>query len=281
MPDKKVVDEVKAAPASTDPKSLQNGLGLEKLFVQKPSTTVVKAPVKADAVKVTEDEKKPDPAPKKVAVKTETPKEEKPADLDSLSKQLKDTRDYATQVNQKNKDLERSHAALLAEMAVIKQKLDGTYVDPPQPSNADQKFMGRVEADDAIMKEQYGVDVIQQLIWDADSPYMKLEVIDPAIRERVNRATRPVYEAYKVVEEHQFFEKYGRDPEKIKQALIAEAEEKAVNELKGEMRGKTGDSIQTLSKVNGVPRDAEPKNPNGGSLNIKSIFPNFQPTTNR
>jgi hypothetical protein len=276
-------DEPKPNAASEDPKSLQNGLGLDTLLAgdkpitkpSKPSSKTDKVVEKVVEAKVGKPESKPD-------AKGDAEKE--PDDLATLSKRLKDTRDYATKVDQKNKDLERSHASLLKELETVKARLDGTYVEPPQLDQKQQteieKFKARVEADNAAVMEQYGVDTVQKLIWENDSPYMKLEAGDPSVLARMQSAKRPVMEAMKIVEEHQFFEKYGRDPLKIKDAIIAEAREELIAELKQELKGKPIETVNNLSGVTGAPREINRAAPKVGAIpDLAKVFPTFHSTT--
>src|SRR5690606_4975333 len=151
------------------------------------------------------------------------------------------------------------HTALVKELEIVKAKLDGTYVEPapvpPEQLTAMEKFKTRVEIDNQLMVDQYGAEQIQKLIWDTDSPYQQLEIMDPAIKMRVSNSTRPVLEAMKVVEEHKFFEKYGRDPVKIREAIIAEERETLTAEIKAELKGKPISSVNSLSGANGAPRE--------------------------
>jgi len=279
MPDApKVVDDVQAKPASTAPKSLQNGLGMEALFAGDPPPR----PKKEKAVPPAKEKATPEgepPAETKPDKKVEAKKDDEPTDFETLKKQLKDTRDYATKTNKENKELKQSHASLKAEIDILKAKLDGTYTEPTPPSPEQlqkaESFKARVQVDDKVMRDQYGNETIQQLIWNSDSPYMQLEMADPLIKERIFRAERPVQEAMQVVQEHEFFEKYGRDPEKIKQAILDEAREELVKELKGELKPKTRNDVVTLSGVPAVPRSEQPKVPGAQPLELKSIFTNF------
>lgn len=275
--------EPKPKAASEDPKSLQNGLGLDTLLSpEKPITKAAKpspAPVKA-AEKASPDEK----ADAKGATKDakQEPKEdgEGDADVGTLNKRLKDTRDYATKLGQENKELKKSHSALVKELEIVKAKLDGTYVEPapvpPEQLTAMEKFKARVEIDNQLMIEQYGAEQIQKLIWDTDSPYQQLEIMDPALKMRVSNATRPVLEAMKVVEEHKFFEKYGRDPVKIREAIIAEERENLTAEIKAELKGKPISSVNSLSGVTGAPRESNRVQPSQGSVpDLNKVFPTF------
>lgn len=279
--------ESKPKAASEDPKSLQNGLGLDTLLSpEKPITKAAKpspAPVKA-AEKASTDEKVESKAEVKVATKDakQEPKEDADGDADvgTLNKRLKDTRDYATKLGQENKELKKSHSALVKELEIVKAKLDGTYVEPapvpPEQLTAMEKFKARVEIDNQLMIEQYGAEQIQKLIWDTDSPYQQLEIMDPAIKMRVSNSTRPVLEAMKVVEEHKFFEKYGRDPVKIREAIIAEERETLTAEIKAELKGKPISTVNSLSGANGAPRETNRVQPSQGVVpDLSKVFPSF------
>lgn len=279
--------ESKPKAASEDPKSLQNGLGLDTLLSpEKPITKAAKpspAPVKA-AEKASTDEKVESKAEVKVATKDakQEPKEDADGDADvgTLNKRLKDTRDYATKLGQENKELKKSHSALVKELEIVKAKLDGTYVEPapvpPEQLTAMEKFKARVEIDNQLMIDQYGAEQIQKLIWDTDSPYQQLEIMDPAIKMRVSNSTRPVLEAMKVVEEHKFFEKYGRDPVKIREAIIAEERETLTAEIKAELKGKPISTVNSLSGANGAPRETNRVQPSQGVVpDLSKVFPSF------
>lgn len=278
--------ESKPKAASEDPKSLQNGLGLDTLLSpEKPITKPAKpspAPVKA-AEKASTDEKVEPKAEVKVAAKEAKEKEadgDGDADVGTLNKRLKDTRDYATKLGQENKELKKSHSALVKELEIVKAKLDGTYVEPapvpPEQLTAMEKFKTRVEIDNQLMIDQYGAEQIQKLIWDTDSPYQQLEIMDPAIKMRVSNSTRPVLEAMKVVEEHKFFEKYGRDPVKIREAIIAEERENLTAEIKAELKGKPISTVNSLSGANGAPRESNRVQPSQGVVpDLSKVFPSF------
>lgn len=282
--------EPKPKAASEDPKSLQNGLGLDTLLSpEKPITKPAKpSPVSPKAAeKASTDEKVESKAEVKVAA-TKDAKETKEkeadgdgdADVGTLNKRLKDTRDYATKLGQENKELKKSHSALVKELEIVKAKLDGTYVEPapvpPEQLTAMEKFKARVEIDNQLMIDQYGAEQIQKLIWDTDSPYQQLEIMDPAIKMRVSNSTRPVLEAMKVVEEHKFFEKYGRDPVKIREAIIAEERETLTAEIKAELKGKPISTVNSLSGANGAPRETNRVQPSQGVVpDLSKVFPSF------
>lgn len=266
-----VVDDVTPTPQSTDPKSLQNGLGLEAVVsAKKPSPP--KDPVTGKFMKAGGSSE-----PKAPAQSAQAKGEVKPTTNDpiaTLEKRLKDTRDFATRTKQEND-------ALKERLKVLEAKMDGTYVEPPSPSpdqlEEHKLWQERVKIDNAHMIDQYGEEEVQKRIWDPQSPYMQLEKSDPLIAERMRRATRPVEEAWKIVERYEFEQKYGTEPDAIKSAIIAEYKQQLEQELAAERKGvnrTTIDSVSTLSGLGGVARQDAPKKP-AGEPDLKRLFPLF------
>jgi hypothetical protein len=192
--------------------------------------------------------------------------------LATLNKRLKDTRDWATKVQQKNEQLE-------ARLKVAEAKLDGSYIEPSGPSPEQQaeldRYWERVKVDSKVMAEAYGEDTLQERIFGEGSPYRALEQADPLITERLKRAERPVLEAWKILEKYEFEQKYGTEPDAIKAAIIKEYTEHQQAELAAEIKGHkpTIESVGTLAGIGGVPRDKAPQ-PKGG-IDIKKVFPLF------
>jgi len=271
-------EEVKPKPASEDPKSLQNGLGLDDLLkgdkpITKPSSKAPKAAEKVEAKGET-------PAAPAAKADEKDAKPAEPDTVDSLAKRLKDTRDYATKVDQRNKELLKKQTDLEKRLVDAEAKLNGTYVEtppiPPDQLVKAETFKARAEIDNLIMIEQYGAETIQKLIWDVDSPYQQLEIIDPAVRERVTNAKRPVAEAMKVLKEREFAAKYGNDPDRIREAILTEEREKLVAEIHAELKGKPIESVNSLSGVNGAPREVQREPPKAGAVpDLAVVFPTF------
>lgn len=273
--------EVTAKPASTDPNSLQNGLGLEALLpatgpITKPSSASKAAP---KSEKVTQPDVEPvdvKPTPVKKVVA-----DEKPAtDIPTLEKRLKDTRDAFTKSNQEKAELKRQLNAQAEQIKVLTERMDGTYVAPtalpPDQQSFIDKFMGRIEVDRAILEEEYTPDVIQKLLFDADSPYQQIEIADPSVRQRIQNAKRPVQEAMKVLKEREFYAKYGNDPDRIREALLAEERESLTAEIRKELKGKPIESVHSVSGMNGASRDEQRKEPVRGTMpDLDKAFPTF------
>jgi hypothetical protein len=259
-----VVDEVTPSPQDPEPKSLQNGLGLEQLLPKKPSPP--KDPVTGKFLKA-------DGSPGVAKPKGETKPPDTPVDpLETLNKRLKDTRDYATRVDQENKGLKE-------RLKVLEAKIDGTYIEPTGPSPEQQaeleRYWERVKVDSKVLAEAYGEETLQARIFAEGSPYRELEQADPLITERLKRAERPVLEAWKILDKYEFEQKYGSEPDAIKAAIIKEYQAQQHAELAAEIKGHkpTIESVSTLAGLGGVPRDKTPK-PAGG-MDLKKVFPLF------
>jgi len=255
-----VVDEVTPTPQSAEPKSMQNGLGLEQLLTTPKKPSPPKDPVTGKFLKA-------DGSPGEPKVKGEA-KPPETLDLETLNKRLKDTRDWATKTNQENESLK-------ARLKVLEAKIDGTYVDPPDPSPELEKYWERVKVDRDILVDQYGEETVQTRIFEQDSPFTKLTQADPLINERLRRANRPVLEAWKILERYEFEQKYGSEPDAIKAAIITEYQTQQRAELDAELKGRkqTIESVSTLAGLGGVPREHAPK-PAGG-IDVKKVFPMF------
>lgn len=266
-----VVDEVTPDAQSADPKSMTNGLGLEKLL-KKPSPP--KDPVTGKFLKA-------DGSPSTPKVDKQAVTDDKAGKGDDLEKRLKDTRDYATRVQQQNKELESKLAAMTKQLEVLNAKIDGTYVEPVGPSpeqlEEQRRWMERANTDRQAMYDQYGEATVNERLFNPDAPYLKLEQSDPLIMERLKRSSRPVLEAWKILERHEFETKYGTEPEAIKKAIIDEYVQSETSQLTAELKGskqRTIETVSTLSQVQGVPRNSTPKT-SAGDLNLKTLFPNF------
>lgn len=271
--------EPKPNAASQDPTSLQNGLGLDNLIKAGQPVTKPTKPSSAPAKAVEKVEAKPDAVASKGETK-EAAKVEEPVTIETLEKRLKDTRDYATKEAQRSKELQKKQIDLEKRLADAEARLSGTYVEhppiPPEQIAAVEGFKARVAVDNQVMIEQYGADTIQKMIWDTDSPYQQLEIMDPAVKARVTNATRPIAEAMKILKEREFYEKYGNDPDKIKEAILAEERAKLIAEIQTELKGKPIESVNSLSGANVASREVQRVQPKVGSVpELSTVFPVF------
>lgn len=277
-------------------KGLSNGLGLERLFpTQTPTPKVVvdedvdEAEVKSD--EPAKDEKKATPAkdPKtgrflpKADKQSEPPVEDaKPDDdQDTLKKRLKDTRDWASQVNKRNQELDAQLKKMDSDYKVLASKVDGTYVEPKK-DEVDPVEMARLneraKISRAIAEQLYGADVVQELIYAENSPYRQLEQADPVVKARVFQADQPVMEAIKQLKWKNFIDTFGNDPDDIVAKVRAEVKAEFVKTLKEKGRGKrTIEDVGGLHDVGGHGDDEHvvPGNKAPDMVDLKAVFPGF------
>ena len=143
--------------AKATEKGLTNGLGLEHLF---PNASKA---AKAAAVELDEADEVDAEAgePKKVTppkdpktgrfLKTKPAESEPPIedaqpndDQDTLKKRLKDTRDWASQVNKRNQELDLQLKKLEKDHKTLADKLNGVAPDNEQTQEADNVAMARL-----------------------------------------------------------------------------------------------------------------------------------------
>lgn len=276
-------------------KGLQNGLGLEHLF---PNGPVKLAPKEAadDTEVEAEDESTPDHDDKKktppkdpktgrflkVKQESEPPIEDaKPDDdQDTLKKRLKDTRDWASQVNKRNQELDAQLRKLEADHKALADKLNGVApdvtskdVDPVEMA----KLNERARISKAIAEQVYGPDVVQELIYAENSPYRQLEQADPYVKARVFQAEQPVMEAIKQLKWKNFTDSYGNDPDDVVAKITEEVKAEFVKNLKDRSRGKrTIEDVGGLHDVGGHGEDTRVESHQAvKEVDLRSVFPGF------
>ena len=255
-------------------------------------------PTKAEATK---DESKKAEVKAEEKPKVEAKAEPK-ADPAKLEKQLKDTRDFSTRVQQQNVELGRKLDLTLQEVKDLKAKMDGTYEEPkaPDTKQVEQKAVDHTKlaashyAAVELFKAQ-GMDdekaeaEVQALVWKEDAPFQALQK-DPAVLARVLNAKLPVLEAIKVVREAEARRHYGDSPEAMRATIEKELQDKfdkqldaerdkirhaVLEEVKGGGKPKR-ETVAGLSGVRGATK--EESTASDDTLNFNSLF---GPTTTR
>ena len=247
---------------------------LGDIFSFEPVAEKIAAPVKTEEAKPSsqEDNKQ---SSEKASQETEKAKEEtksdetKPeetkteidwdSDINPYKGRLKDTRDWATQVNQENQELRGFNAKL----DVIGKKVDGTYDEEAEKANtptADQirasaEQQGRINASKASAEQQFGVEVVADTLAKFHEKYGENTVVQDVIMG----SQTPVLDAMKLINKEagdQLFSKYGPDPESQIAAIQKEAiakEEKSADERAdkrlSERLTKKNSEVQGLSDV--------------------------------
>ena len=294
-----VVDEVENV-AQAEEEGLSNGLGLEALIpnVPKPKPedeAPEDEPVGEDTHEEpdeTSDEEKPKDDKKKgpdkdkktgrfLKRKTDTPPVEdahEDDDSETLKKRLKDTRDWATQVNQKAQASDILVKKLQADIAILTKKVEGTYVEGEEQKMDPvelARLTERTKISRAIAEQVYGPELVQELIFAENAPYRELEQTDPFVKAKVFGAEQPVMEAFRQLKWKHFHDQYGADPDDAYAKVRDEIRAEFVKSLKEKGRGKkTVDDMEGLTNMGGEGgrTDTHPKT---GPINLAKVFTNF------
>lgn len=206
-------------------------------------------------------------------------KEETPSLDNVLEKRLKDTRDYATRVQQENVEVKRQLAQQAKFIEKISKQLDGTWTDEdektlspehdaPSPdaiasmANAE----GRISASREAAFSIYGEPEVNAMLFAEDAPFRAIEN-DPIVQQKILSSNAPVIEAMKIVKARQFFDKYGYSPSDIeanmRKALEAEITDKVTKKLTGK---------STVPKGLGDIATTGVTVPQGGITPLKELF---------
>ena len=248
----------------------KTGFGLEEFLANAPADAVDTASPEEKAEEVPEEnepeeESLPLAASEEDGEETETAAEEDPKSEDT---QAGETFDWESNDNPyKRRYLDTSYwtqkvnqelAALRQQSQVMEKKLDGTY-DPsdevvidPQDAVKQQELSARVNASVIAANQMFGEANVQQTLFADDAPFRAFDD-DPVVQGRVLAAEAPAVEAMRFLAEHQFFEKYGREPDaivaKIREELRAEVEESVAAKVKEQFNQRLAKSKK---QVNGV-----------------------------
>lgn len=180
-----------------------------------------------------EPEKKPD---EKAEVKPSIDWED---DSNTYKGRYFNTQQWATTVNQENANLKKG-------LEIAQRKLDGTYIDGEEAidaearqKEADAEFKGRMTASNKVASEIYGQDYVYSMLYAPNAPFQQINS-DPAVHYRVLHSEAPAQEAIKILKEFNFFNKYGRDVDKIestiREKLKAEVKEEVTKEFKEKLK---------------------------------------------
>ena len=204
-------------------------------------------------------------------------------DLGRLTKQLKDLRDTWTQERQFTKESQKQITQLNHQIAVLTKKFDGTYDDAkdgpkvlaPEVLVEQTKQSERVAASHWAAVETYGEQYVMDTIWSDTAPFRKFDG-DPVVQARVMSAKLPIVEAVKIVKEAEAREKYGADPEAMRQMIAKEVRAELEKDIRQqglkEFKAKNG-AFDAIAGLGGVASVAEGTPSEKPRLNFESLFP--------
>lgn len=174
------------------------------------------------------------------------------AKAEEMERRYVETRNWTTQVNQELAELRK-------QQEVVGKKLDGTYDEDEEsqaPESAElyrqQEQQSRVNASIIAANQIYGEDVVQNTLFNEDAPFRQFDN-DAVVQGRVMAAEAPAIEAMNFMKEHNFFEKYGRDPDEIVQKIRSELREEIEKELSDDVKNKFNKRLAISKKqISGV-----------------------------
>jgi len=174
--------------------------------------------------------------------------------LSTLDKKFRELQSQTDKVRAQNLALEETNK-------VNQTKLDGTYVAPPEPSEAAKKASEEAEsrerASRPLVEVQFGKEFVQKQIYDDNSPWQKLTAQNPSLKARVFYAENPVSEALAVLKEEEVLDTYGRDTKKVVEKVEAEIRPRLLKEFKDSLAGKSEKNNEPDAGLSGVRSSSE------------------------
>jgi hypothetical protein len=154
------------------------------------------------------------------------------------------------------KDLEAKLREIMDQNKVLQSKLDGTYQEPPKPTEdqikAQAEFRGRETASRKIAFDLYGKEKVTERIYKDGSEYEALIKEKPWVQLRVMRSDEPAVEAWRILEEESFMSKYGSNPEAWREKIAAEIRPKIEEEIKAALaKTPTGGDVPSVTNARG------------------------------
>lgn len=154
-----------------------------------------------------------------------TDKKEKTAE--QLKAELHNQTKASLRLGAERAELQRKLEAQQQELAELKAKAEGTYVEPSQEQKQREavlkaefeKFEQRREASKHDAVKEFGEAYVLEQIYQDDAPFTTISKEKPWLVQRIMGAERPVHEAIAVVNEEAVLAKFGRtEAEVLKKA---------------------------------------------------------------
>lgn len=222
---------------------------------------VAEAPKVAEPAKETKTEEKV-AAPAKDEKKDEKKEESSPtfdweADANphkkrasDLEKQVRDTRNWATQVNQEKVELQR-------QLEIINKKLDGTY-DPEKDIPAPPPVEAITTA--AVIKDRAQSSLESAVEWATkngkDREWVEKQIehfdstlgLDPLVQLRVLKSRSPIMEAFSIMQEEAAKRKWGNNLGEMERNIRADEAKKFETKLEEMVSKRIEERLKNLDK---------------------------------
>lgn len=199
-----------------------------------------------------------------------TDKKEKTAE--ELKVELSNQAKASLRLGAEKADLQRKLEAQQQELAELKAKAEGTYVEPSQEQKQREavlkaefeKFEQRREASKHDAVKEFGEAYVLEQIYQDDSPFTTISKEKPWLVQRIMGADRPVHEAIAVVNEEAVLTKFGRtEADVLKKAteilrpiLFEQFKTEMTNQDGGVKPSPTVPSLNRARAAGGDPRTA-------------------------
>lgn len=224
---------------------------------------------------------------KEEAKKEEEPEKDKEeaktgweSDDNPYKKQFEESKEKEKSQRNWNTELKREVTDLQQKSVITDKKLDGSY-DPevddapketPEQLQSRGDLQGRISASTEIANDKYGEAEVTKILNKFQDDFSQ----NQAIQTRMLMSNTPVMEAIKIVEEQAFFDKYGSNPDAIRDKIREEHEKEMTERITKEV---TAQLTERLSKKNGavngladVPNSSENEKNKPGVESLESIF---------
>ncbi len=184
------------------------------------------------------DEKPPDDKKPPVDAKPEKPDWD--SDDNPYKKRFRDTSNWATNLNQKQKDQDR-------EILILKKKVEGTYDEErdepkqtPEDIQVEAENLGRAKASRQAAITRWGAEAVEKDL----NKFNDIFSGDVHVLGSVASADQPVIEAIRTLRRYEFFEEYGEEPTEIVKKIGEKAVKGAGDTIRGEESKKLADRVK-------------------------------------
>lgn len=197
------------------------------------------------------------------------------AKAEEMERRYVETRDWTTRVNQELSEIKKQNE-------IVERKIDGTYIEDeagPEPTQAEmieqQAQQARVSASIMAANHMYGEEQVKSTLFEDDAPFRQFDN-DPVVQGRVLAAEAPAIEAMRFMAEHEFFEKYGREPDAIIEKIRSEVQEELETELNSKVKNQFDKRLAVRKKqISGVAKATGAPDKSGRSA-AKGETPTFR-----
>lgn len=141
-------------------------------------------------------------------------------------------RQAARKLGKQVQELQAQLEQLAEDNRILKAKADGTYEEPtgPTPEEIEKRaiFKGRELASIELAVTKFGKEKVQERIYDPGCELHQFLGQQKAegqswCEQRIAESLQPTIEAWTILEEHAFKQKYGNDPSQWAAKIIADA----------------------------------------------------------